>query len=391
MKRKICVVTGSRAEYGLLKPLLAEIDNDKNLRLQLLITGMHLSKDFGLTYRDIKKDGFCIDETIDIALSSDTPVAISKSMALAVSGFAKTYHSLKPDIVVLLGDRFEIFAAAAAAHVSRIPIGHIHGGEVTKGVVDDAFRHSITKMSQLHFTSIETYRRRVIQLGESPERVFNVGALGLDNIKKLKLLSKKVLEKELNFKFNKHNLLVTYHPVTLEKDTSEWQFKNLLDVVDELNDTNIIFTKANADTDGRIINRMLDRYASKRSDKTVVFPSMGQLKYLSTMRFADAVVGNSSSGIIEAPSFKVGTIDIGDRQKGRIKPGSVVWCEPTKKSIRKAFKRLYSSQFQNQLRRVINPYGDGNTAKRIKRILKDYDIRNALKKTFYDIDFKIRF
>jgi len=391
MKRKICVVTGSRAEYGLLEPLLAVIDNDKNLKLQLLITGMHLSKDFGLTYHDIKKDGFCIDGTIDIALSSDTPVAISKSMALAVSGFAKAYHSLKPDIVVLLGDRFEIFAAATAAHVSRIPIGHIHGGEVTEGVVDDAFRHSITKMSQLHFASIETYRRRVIQLGESPERVFNVGALGLDNMKKLKLLSKKVLEKELNFKFNKHNLLATYHPVTLEKDTSEWQFKNLLDVVDELNDTNIIFTKANADTDGRIINRMLDRYASKRSDKTVVFASMGQLKYLSTMRFADAVVGNSSSGIIEAPSFKVGTIDIGDRQKGRIKAGSVVWCEPTKKSIRKAFKRLYSSQFQSQLRRVINPYGDGNTAKRIKRILKYYDIRNALKKTFYDIDFKIRF
>lgn len=387
MKRKICVVTGSRAEYGLLKPLLQEINKEENLKLQLLVTGMHLSADFGLTYRDIKQDRFHIDGKIDIALDSDTPVAISKSIALAISGFAKAYKNLNPDILVLLGDRFEIFSAAIAAHVSRIPIAHISGGEVTKGVIDDAFRHSISKMSHLHFVCTEDYRKRVIQLGEDPDRVFNVGALGLDNIKNLRLLPKNVLEKQLNFKFGKHNLLVTFHPVTLENNTSQGQLRDLLEVLDELNNTNIILTKTNADINGRIINIMIDEYGSKRSDRATVFTSMGQLKYLSTMKFVDAVVGNSSSGIIEAPSFKVGTIDIGDRQKGRIKAKSVIECKPTKDGIRKAFRKLYSVQFKKKLRTVTNPYGDGNTAKRIKKILKNYDIQNILKKTFYDIDF----
>lgn len=389
MKRKIGVVTGSRAEYGLLQPLLKEIDNDRDLKLELLVTGMHLSEYFGLTYREIVKDGFAIGAKIDIGLNSDTPAAISKSIALAVSGFAKAYQRLKPDIVVLLGDRFEIFAAAVAAHVSRIPIGHIQGGELTEGAIDDAFRHSITKMSQLHFASTEIYRRRIIQLGESPGRVFNVGALGLDSVKSLKLLSKKALERELNLKLNKHNLLVTFHPVTLEENSSKWQFKALLEVLDELDDTNIIFTKANADAGGRIINKMIAGYVSTRPDEAAAFASLGQLRYLSAMRFVDAVVGNSSSGIIEAPSFKIGTIDIGDRQKGRIKAKSVIECRPTKEGIRRAFKRLYSPQFQNRLGGVTNPYGDGNASRRIRGILKNYDMRNIIKKAFYDIDFKL--
>lgn len=388
MKRKVCVITGSRAEYGLLKPLVEEIKKEKDLKLQLVVTGMHLSPEFGLTYKQIEKDGFFIDEKIEIILSSDTPVSISKSIGLALIGFAEAYERLKPDIIVVLGDRFEIFGAVAASCVSRIPIAHIHGGELTEAVFDDSFRHSITKMSHLHFTSTEIYRKRIIQLGEDPKRVFNVGALGLDNIKRTKLLSKKVLEKELNFKFKKHNLLVTFHPVTLEKNTSKQQFENLLDVLDSLEDTHIILTKTNADIEGRIINKMIDGYVSKNSSRSVSFTSMGQLKYLSTMQFVDAVVGNSSSGIIEAPSFRIGTINIGDRQKGRVKASSVIDCNPTHEDIRNAFKILYSKEFQDNLKSIINPYSDGNTAKRIKDILKHHDLTNILKKSYYDIKFK---
>lgn len=388
MKRKICVVTGSRSEYDLLKPLIEEIENDIDLKLQLIVTGMHLSPEFGLTYKQIEKDGFFIDEKIEIILSSDTPVSISKSMGLVMISFAEAYERLKSDIIVVLGDRFEIFSVVAAALVSRIPVAHIHGGELTEGVFDDSFRHSITKMSHLHFTSTERYRKRVIQLGENPKRVFNVGALGLFNVKRLKLLSKDVLEQELNFKFSKHNLLVTFHPVTLEKNTSKHQFQNLLDVLGSLKNTHIIFTKTNADTEGRIINKMIDIYVSKNSSWSVSFTSMGQLKYLSTMQFVDAVAGNSSSGIIEAPSFKIGTINIGDRQKGRERAKSVIDCDPTKEDIRNALEKLYSKEFQESLKSIINPYSDGNTAKRIKDVLKDYNITNIVKKCFHDIEFK---
>ncbi len=389
MKRKICVITGSRAEYGLLKPLLDELRNDSDIELQLIATGMHLSAEFGFTYREIEKDGFSINEKAEILLSSDTPVGISKSMGLAMIGLAESYKRLKPDCIVVMGDRFEIFSAVAAALISKIPVAHLSGGEVTEGVFDDSFRHSITKMSYLHFTSTEESRRRVIQLGEDPKRTFNVGEIGLDNIKKLKLLSKRELEKELKFKFNKHNLLVTFHPVTLENNTSKEQFQNLLCVLGKLRKTNIIFTKANADTGGRIINKMIDEYVSRNPAQTTAFTSMGHLGYLSTMQFVDATVGNSSSGIVEAPSFKIGTINIGDRQKGREKSGSVIDCEPTKKSIREAFKRLYSYNFQERLKNIKNPYGDGCSAERVKIILKEYKFKNTLKKRFYDIGFKI--
>ncbi|UCB56986.1 MAG: UDP-N-acetylglucosamine 2-epimerase (hydrolyzing) [Candidatus Omnitrophota bacterium] len=387
MKRKICIFTGTRAEYGLLKPLMKRIKGDKTLELQIIASGMHLSPEFGLTYREIEKDGFIIDEKIEILLSSDTPVGLSKSAGLAMISFSEAYRRLKPDIVVILGDRFETFAAAVSAMMSRIPIAHLHGGEATFGAIDEAIRHSITKMSHLHFTSTEIYRKRVIQLGENPGAVFNVGAIGLDNIKGLNLLSKKILEKKLDFKFNKYNFLVTFHPVTLENNTSKRQFQNLLDALDELKETNLIFTKANADPEGRLINKMINDYVSKNSDRSVSFTSMGQLNYLSTMQFVDGIIGNSSSGIVEAPSFEIGTINIGDRQKGRIKAESIIDCQPAKRNIEDAIKILYSEKFQKNLKKVINPYGDCEASKRIKAILKKHGIKDVLKKSFFDINF----
>ena len=382
--KKICVVTGTRAEYGLLYWLLKEIEADKDLELQLIATGMHLSPEFGLTYQTIEKE-FKINKKIEMLLSSDTSVGISKSMGLAQISFAESYDELKPDIVIVLGDRYEIFSATSAAMIARIPIAHIHGGEKTEGAFDESIRHSITKMSHLHFAATEEYKNRVIQLGEDPSRVFNVGGMGIENIKRLKLLSKDEFEKSIEFKLNSKNILVTFHPVTLENSTAKEQFQQLLDAIDELEDTNIIFTKANSDTDGRVINQMIDEYVTKNSHKSIVFTSLGQLRYLSALQYVDAVVGNSSSGLAEAPSFRIGTINIGDRQKGRIKASSVIDCEPNKDSILKSFEKLYSKEFQNSLINVKNPYGDGCASKRIVEILKSVDLGNILKKSFYDI------
>ena len=389
MTKKTCVFTGSRAEYGLLKPLMRTIQKNREFQLQVFVSGMHLSKEFGFTYKEIEKDGFSIDEKVEILLSSDTPVGISKSIGLGLISYSETLTRLDPYHIIILGDRFEALACAIASTIARIPIIHIHGGEVTEGAIDEAFRHSITKMSHLHFTSTEEYKKRVIQLGEDPGRVFNVGALGIDNINNTKLLSKKDLEKELKFRFDKHNLLITMHPATLEKGTSKNQFENLLKILKEQKDTHIIFTKANADTDGRVINQLIDDFVKKNGSKAVSFTSMGQLRYLSTMQFVDAVVGNSSSGIIEAPGFKIGTINIGDRQKGRIKAESVIDCKPDKNDIDRAINRLYSKDFQQSLKSAaVNPYGDGNAAGKIINVLKNIDIRNILKKTFYTINFE---
>ena len=382
--KKICVVTGTRAEYGLLYWLLKEIEADKELQLQVIVTGMHLSPEFGLTYKEIEKE-FKINKKIEMLLSSDTSVGISKSMGLAQISFAESYDELKPDIVIVLGDRYEIFSATSAAMIARIPIAHIHGGEKTEGAFDESIRHSITKMSHLHFTATNEYKNRVIQLGEHPSRVFNVGGMGIENIKRLKLLSKDEFEKLIEFKLNIKNILVTFHPVTLENSTAKEQFQQLLDAIDELEDTNIIFTKANSDTDGRVINQMIDEYVTKNFHKSVQFTSLGQLRYLSALQYVDAVVGNSSSGLAEAPSFKIGTINIGDRQKGRIKASSVIDCEPNKDSILKSFEKLYSKEFQETLKTTINPYGDGCASKKIVEILKSVDLKNILKKSFYDL------
>ncbi|WP_045212429.1 UDP-N-acetylglucosamine 2-epimerase [Desulfonatronovibrio magnus] len=388
--RKICVFTGTRAEYGLLKPLMDEIVKDDSLRLQLLVTGMHLSPEFGMTYRVIENDGFVIDEKVEILLSADTPAGISKSMGLGLIGFADALARLTPDIAIILGDRFECLAMACACLNARIPIAHIHGGEITMGAVDEAFRHSITKMGHLHFTSTEEYRQRVIQLGEHPDRVFNVGALGIENIRNLPLLSKEELAEDIRFDLDVPYFLVTFHPVTLENATAREQFSALLAALDEFktsqsSDIKLIFTKANADTDGRIINQMIDQYVGENSVNSTAFTSMGQLRYLSGMKYASAVVGNSSSGIIETPSFRVPTVNIGDRQKGRVRAESVIDCEPLREPIQKALLKAISAEFHESLQNMINPYEQEGTARNILDVLNKTDLSGIMKKEFYDL------
>jgi len=387
-KRKICIVTGSRADYGLLYWLIKEVNCDQNLELQLIVTGMHLSVEFGSTYKEIEKD-FKIDKKIDMHLSSDTTEGISRSMGIAQKSFSEAYNELKPDIIVVLGDRYEIFSAASAAMISRIPLAHIHGGETTEGTIDEAIRHSITKMSHLHFTAIEEYSKRVIQLGENPSKVFKVGGMGVENIHRLTLLPKKDFEKLINFKLNIKNILVTFHPVTLEKNTSKKQFSEILETIDDLKNTNIIFTKTNSDADGKIINLMIDKYTSKNQNKSIAITSMGQHNFLSALQYMDFIIGNSSSGLLEAPSFKIATINIGDRQKGRIKAKSVIDSFPNKKSIKDAIKKAYSKEFQNLLKNVKNPYGDGYPSKKIIKILKSIPIDDLLKKSFFNVKFSL--
>ena len=383
-KKTICVVTGTRAEYGLLYWLMKEIQASDDFVLQVIATGMHLSPEFGLTYQQIERDGFTIDEKVEMLLSSDSEVGVAKSMGLAMIGFADALDRLNPDMMVVLGDRFEVFSAVSAAMIAKIPIAHLHGGEATEGLIDEPIRHSITKMSHLHFTSTEEYRKRVIQLGEQPDRVFNVGAVGIDNINKLELLDRAEFEQSIEFGLGKRNLLITFHPVTLESGTAEEQFSNLLAVLDDLDDTHLIFTKANADTDGRIINAMIDEYVKERRETAIAFTSLGQLRYLSAMQYMDGVVGNSSSGLLEVPSFKIGTVNIGDRQRGRVKAMSVINCEPTNDGISEAISILFSNGFRKELDEVKNPYGNGGASKQIVNIIREYPLDSILKKSFFD-------
>lgn len=382
---KICVVTGTRAEYGLLYWTLKEIQNNPNTELSLLVTGMHLSPEFGLTYKQIEDDGFRIDGKVEMLLSSDTSVGISKSMALGLIGFADLYDQLKPDWILVLGDRFEIFSAVTAAMNARIPVAHCHGGEATEGLIDEAIRHSITKMSQLHFTATVEYRNRVIQLGEQPDRVFQVGALGIENINRLKLLEKAEFEESINFKLLGVNFLVTYHPVTLESDSAEQQFLVLLDVFNKYKNAAIIFTKANADHDGRIINQLIDEFVKHNKDRAISFNSLGQLRYLSAIKHCQLVIGNSSSGLIEVPSFKKPTINVGDRQRGRIEAESVITCNPDQKSITDAIELALSDNFQEKLLHSTNPYGEGNSSKMIVEAMLNTSFENILKKKFYNL------
>jgi GDP/UDP-N,N'-diacetylbacillosamine 2-epimerase (hydrolysing) len=384
---KICVVSGARSEYGLLRWVMEGIRSSLKLELQVIVTGMHLSPEFGLTYREIEQDGFRIDRKVEMLLSSDTSASISKSMGLGMIGFAGALEELKPDLLLVLGDRYEIFAAVSVATVSRIPVAHLHGGETTEGAFDEAFRHSITKMSHLHFVAAEEYRKRVIQLGENPEIVFLTGGLGIDSIHKLKLLSLADLEKSLDFKFGERNLLITYHPVTLEKDSSSQQMEKLLTALDKLENTHFIFTMPNSDTDGRIIFGMIEEFVAQRPNSKA-FTSLGQIRYLSCIKYVDGVVGNSSSGLTETPSFKIGTINIGDRQKGRLKAESVIDCEPTISDIGRAFDKLFSADFQNSLEKVTNPYGSGGASEKMVRILEEDFSSLNLKKKFYNLPFK---
>ncbi|WP_103616030.1 UDP-N-acetylglucosamine 2-epimerase [Campylobacter concisus] len=385
--RKICVVTSTRAEYGLLYWLLKEIKADSELKLQLIVTGMHLSPEFGLTYKEIEKE-FKIDKKIEILSSSHTSLDICAEMARVYEKFAPALAELKPDILVLLGDRYEIFGVAGVASIMQIPIAHIHGGETTQGAFDEAFRHSITKMSHIHFAATNEYANRIIQLGEEPSRVFNVGGPGIENIKKLNLLSKEEFEKSIKFKLAKKNILITFHPVTLENSSAREQFNELLNSLDELEETNFIFTKANSDTDGDVINKMIDEYVSQNSQKAVAFASLGQLRYLSAIKFVDIVLGNSSSGLSEVPSFKKATINIGDRQKGRARASSVIDVRPDRKEILTAIKRAYSKEFEQILKDTINPYDGGNPSKKMVKILKETKLDGILKKKFYDIGLK---
>ena len=385
--RKICVVTSTRAEYGLLYWLLKEIEADSELKLQFIVTGMHLSPEFGLTYKEIEKE-FKIDKKIEILSSSHTSLDICAEMARVYEKFAPALAELKPDILVLLGDRYEIFGVAGAASIMQIPIAHIHGGETTQGAFDEAFRHSITKMSHIHFAATNEYANRIIQLGEEPGRVFNVGGPGIENIKKLNLLSKDEFEKSIDFRLAKKNILITFHPATLENSSAREQFNELLKALDELDDTNFIFTKANSDTDGDIINKMIDEYVNQNSQKAAAFTSLGQLRYLSAIKFIDIVLGNSSSGLLEVPSFKKATINIGDRQKGRARASSVIDVRPAKEEILSAIKRAYSKEFEQTLKDTINPYDGGNPSKKMVKILKEIKLDGILKKKFYDIGLK---
>ena len=384
MSRNICVVTSSRADYGLLRWVMQGIKDDPELNLQIIATGMHLSPTFGLTCKVIEEDGFEVNAKIEILGSSDTPTAIAESMALALDGTAKAFSELKPDLVVVLGDRFEIFAATAAALVTKIPVAHLHGGETTAGAFDEAFRHSITKMSHLHFVATDEYRSRVLQLGENPKNVYLVGGVGIDSIKNLPLLSKEDFENQLGIKLDTKSLLITFHPVTLDSESPEQQMKELLAALSHLHDTTLIFTMPNADTGGRVLIDMIEKFAGQNKNAKV-FTSLGQLKYLSCISHVDGVVGNSSSGLTEVPTFKKGTINVGDRQMGRIQASSVINCEPKEKDIKRAIETLYSLDFNSNLAATVNPYGEGGASARIVKALKEASLEGIVKKTFYDL------
>lgn len=385
--KRIGIMTGTRAEYGLLKSLMQEINKDNDLELYLIVSGMHLSPEFGMTYKEIEEDGFEINAKVEMLLSSDSPAGISKSIGLGVIGFADEFQRADLDMLILLGDRYEALSAAISAMVMRIPIAHLHGGELTEGAIDEGIRHSITKMSYLHFTSTEQYRSRVIQLGENPERVFYVGALGVENIKKINLMTKEELEKSIHFEIDENTVVVTYHPVTLENNTVEEQFLNLLKVLDRNPKIRMIFTKANADTNGRIVNELIDKYAAQNSERACAFMSLGQKRYLSALKYCRIVIGNSSSGIIEAPSFGKPIINIGDRQKGRICADSVINCGYTQQEIQQAMETALTEEFENKARNCRNPYEKKNTAANIISVIKDYLLNDKikLKKGFYDI------
>ena len=383
-ERKICVVTGTRAEYGLLRWVIDGIGKSPVLELQLIATGMHLSPEFGLTVQEIEADGHKIHRKVEMLLSSDTPVGITKSMGLAMIGFADALAELQPDLLLVLGDRFEIFAAASAALIARIPIAHIHGGELTEGAFDDAIRHSITKMAHLHFVAAEEYRQRVIQMGEHPDRVFLVGGLGVDAIKRLKLLTREELEEALDFKLGPRNLLITFHPVTLEYNTSAHQMGELLVALDELEETHLIFTMPNADTDGRVLNQMIQEFCAIRPHAKA-FTSLGQLRYFSSIQHVDGLVGNSSSGLSEAPSFRKGTVNIGDRQKGRLKANSVIDCYPMYASISQALHTLFTDQFKAALDDLVSPYAHGSASETIVSCLGSLESQISNQKSFYNL------
>ena len=383
MNRKICVITGGRAEYGLLRWVMQGIRDDPDLDLQLLVTGMHLSPAFGSTYLDIERDGFQIDAKVPVMTELDTPVGVARSMGLGLAGFSQAFADLRPDVIVVLGDRYEIFSAVAAALVARIPVAHLHGGELTEGAFDDALRHAITKMSHLHFVAAQPYRQRVMQLGEAPDNVFLVGGLGVDSMLREPLLSRHELEQALDFSFGMRTVLVTCHPATLSAASPGEQMAELLLALEAMPDTHFIFTLPNADNGGREITAHIDKFVA-RNPRAKAYAALGQQRYFSCLAHCDMVVGNSSSGLTEAPSFKKPTVNIGDRQRGRLKASSVIDCEPTSASITAALDRACSADFKQSLENAINPYGDGGAADKVVAKLKEHPLESLIPKVFFD-------
>ena len=387
MKRKICVVSTSRADYGLLFWLLKEIEKSRFLELSLLLSGSHLEERLGLTYKEVQRD-FKHFYKVPLGLENDDETALCLAFSAGVAGFSKVLEQIKPDIMVLLGDRYEMLSAGIAGMLRAVPLAHIHGGESTQGAIDEGIRHALTKMSHIHFCATSLYKRRIIRLGENPARVYNVGGLGVENIKRLELLSKKDFENSLGFKLGKKNILVTFHPQTIEKKSASKQFSQILNALDSLKDTHLIFTGANADNGGKIINEMAQSYCLNNPKKAIFAISLGQLRYLSAIKHADIVLGNSSSGISEAPSLKKATINIGNRQKGRIKAASIIDTKCDKSAILKTIKKAYSKDFQAKLKSVKNPYGSGFASKKIIKVLENIKLNGILKKKFYDLDAK---
>lgn len=383
MKRKIAVVTGTRAEYGLLYWLMKEIQASATLELQVIVSAMHLSPEFGETWKQIEQDGFTIDAKVEMLLSSDTAVGVVKSMGLGTIGFADALDRLRPDILVVLGDRFEALAAVQAALVMRIPVAHLHGGEITEGAFDDAIRHAITKMASLHFVAAEPYRHRVIQMGEAPASVFNVGAVGLGHLRRSPRMGLAELAASLGFELREPYLLVTYHPVTLLEEDPAASFRALLSALDRFPHCQVILTYPNADHGGRAIIPLLEAYAQSQPQRVVAVPSLGFRRYLSALSKAAAVVGNSSSGIIEAPAFGIPTVNIGVRQLGRLAADSVLHCEPTADAITQAIGKALAPGFAEHCRDVLNPYGQGNAATEIVRVLEAHT--ETFHKHFHDL------
>jgi len=383
VKKKICVVTGTRAEYGLLKLFCLKIKNHPDFQLQLVVTGSHLSALHGNTFNEIEADGFKIDQKIDLKLESDTPTGIARSTGIAVEGFAKSYEVLKPDIVVILGDRYELLGAAIAALFHGITVAHIHGGETTEGAIDESIRHCLTKLSHLHFVAADEYRRRVMQLGEDPAYVFNVGGLGVDAIRNMDLLDREAVEQRLRVKFKQKNLLITFHPETLAERGAGNSLIQTLEALSTLQDTLLIFTLPNADTGHQEFFRLINDFVADDPENRVSFESLGQGGYFSCLQFVDGVIGNSSSGLLEAPTFRIGTINIGDRQKGRLRATSVIDCEGQTRSILQAIERLYSNEFRQSLSDVKNPYGEGGASDLIVELISGGSPKKV--KKFIDI------
>lgn len=391
-RRRICVITGSRAEFGNLKRLMKEIKQDPGLDLQVIVTGAHLSPEYGLTYKEIEENNFCVNKMIEMLLSSNTEIGTLKSLGLAIISMGEAYKELKPDVVVYLGDRYEILAAGIAALILKIPTAHISGGETTPAVMDEGIRHSLTKLSLWHFPSNDIYRKRIVQMGEHPDRVFNCGYVGLDDIYDMEFLSEESLSESLNFDMSGGFAICTYHPVSSESSTTAKQIESILSVIEEY-DFKVIFTKANADPGGRIINEVIEDFCKRDFKKYILVESLGKVRYLSALKKARIIIGNSSTGIVEAPSFHIPAVNVGDRQFGRIKAESVIDCGYDRKSIREAINKALDRNYRSKIKHCNNPYDkykDGKASCRIKEILKEIVLDEGnIKKAFYDIDFKL--